>query len=79
MDYFAKCFLGCHTPESASSDSWATFALREVAVETLSVAPRWTSLSLDLFFDLLSFLLFAPKQYVFHNFFLILGDTELPL
>ena len=37
------------------SHSWATFGLREEAVETLSMAWRWSSVSLDLYLDLLKF------------------------
>ncbi len=37
------------------SYSWATFGLRDEAVETLSMAWRWSSVSLDLYLDLLKF------------------------
>lgn len=37
------------------SHSWATFVLREEAVETLNMAWRWLSVSLDLYLDLLKF------------------------
>ena len=54
MDSLAY-FLLPETWQRFLSHSWATFGLREEAVETLSMAWRWSSVSLDLYLDLLKF------------------------